>query len=151
MLAGGTGGRAQSDDWPGVATGAHRNGFAARERFLSLFREGDFVAASGNVLPWKVECDVLTADDWRVLAKTVADVIQFGAIEGVPRGGLSFAQALEPYMADEGPLLIVDDVLTTGASMERHRRGRDAIGIVAFARVKDLPPWISAVWRWGLA
>lgn len=116
---------------------------------MSLFQRGDFVAASGATLPWKVECDALTPEDWRTLAGAVAGAVRFGTVEGVPRGGLAFAEALAPY-ASTGPLLIVDDVLTTGGSMERHRAGRDAIGVVAFARVGELPPWITAVWRWGL-
>ncbi|KKL20362.1 hypothetical protein LCGC14_2456230, partial [marine sediment metagenome] len=40
-------------------------------------------------------------------------------------------------------LLIVDDVLTTGASMEKQRAGRtNTIGAVIFAR-GDCPAWVK--------
>jgi len=43
-----------------------------------------------------------------------------------------------------GRLLIVDDVCTTGASMEAHRRGRDALGAVLFAR-GPVPSWVYSL------
>ncbi len=52
----------------------------------------------------------------------------------MPIGGLRLAQAMQPYVSSSGPLLIVDDVLTTGQSMEKHRAGREAIGAVIFMR-----------------
>jgi adenine/guanine phosphoribosyltransferase-like PRPP-binding protein len=39
-------------------------------------------------------------------------------------------------------LLIVDDVWTTGGSMEEHRAGRDAIGAVLFAR-GPVADWVT--------
>jgi len=71
----------------------------------------------------------------------VADKLKFGAVEGVPSGGLRFAEALRQYQS-AGPLLIADDVLTTGASMELHRAGRDALGVVIFAR-GPCPAWVA--------
>ena len=112
---------------------------------MGLFRLGQFTAHSGRTLDWKVECDALAPDDWKCLAAMIGPQLRFGAVEGVPRGGLAFADALAPY-ATEGPLLIADDVLTTGGSMEAQRSGRDAIGVVAFARSAP-PSWVSAVWR----
>jgi hypothetical protein len=109
-----------------------------------MFLLQEFTAHSGQRLDWKIECDNLTTADWMTLAKVAADMLPpFGAVEGVPSGGLALADALRTH-ATEGPLLIVDDVLTTGGSMEHHRAGRDAIGIVAFAR-GPLPPWVKAI------
>ena len=113
---------------------------------MPLFDPRPFVGAGGASLPWKIECDALTKDDWIALAKVAGPGLRFGSVEGVPRGGLPFARALLPYLTD-GPLLIVDDVLTSGHSMERHRDGRDAIGVVAFQRGVTRPTWIKPVWR----
>lgn len=114
---------------------------------MNLFRVGEFVAASGSVLTWKVECDALTAGDWECLAAMAAKLLPtFGRVEGVPTGGERFAAALRGH-ATPGcdTLLIADDVLTTGVSIERHRAGRTAIGVVAFAR-RTTPQWVKAVW-----
>ena len=71
----------------------------------------------------------------------------------LPRGGIMFAEALEPYASnrDEHPWLIVDDVLNTGSSMNEERDrlralGVDAIGIVAFAR-QPCPDWVYPIFQ----
>ncbi len=107
---------------------------------------GGFKSNSGKVLPWKIECDDLTSQDWECAARIVMDCVGwFGEVEGVPRGGLSFANALRPFVTG-GPLLIVDDVLTTGSSMEAQRNGRAAIGFVLFAR-GTCPHWIRPIFE----
>lgn len=118
--------------------------------FGVLFRLGRFMSAAREPLSWKVECDALTWNDWLCLAEVIGPRLHFGQVEGVPRGGCPLARALEMYATPGGPLLIVDDVLTTGSSMERHRAGRDAIGVVLFAR-SDCPEWITPVWQLGRA
>lgn len=112
-----------------------------------MFSLGDFKSSSGTVLPWKIECDSLGSEDWDCIASIVVNQfgVQFGDVEGVPRGGLPFAKALRPYIT-EGPLLIVDDVLTTGASMEAQRASRPALGFVLFAR-REPSPWIQPIFR----
>ena len=111
----------------------------------ALFQSWDFHLHSGARSTWKVECDNLTPADWETLAHMAVEVLPpFGAIEGVPRGGLALAGALQAH-ATAGPLLIVDDVLTTGASMEAQRAGRGAIGLVVFARGR-CPSWVTALW-----
>ncbi len=103
-----------------------------------------FKSNSGLILPFKIECDTLTYNDWRCLAAIAASIIgEFGDIEGVPQGGLPFANTLSRYKT-KGPLLIVDDVLTTGGSMERQRDGRQVKGIVAFARSTP-PDWVQYI------
>lgn len=117
---------------------------------MSLFRSGYFPLHSGGVSPWKIDCDALTDEDTATLAAMLYERLpSFGAVEGIPQGGLRLAAALRPYReahrayADD-PLLIVDDVATTGASLERHRAGRPAIGAVIFARC-PVPPWVTAL------
>lgn len=56
---------------------------------MSLFKLGDFELHSGQRSNWKIDCDALTPADWRALAKMIVDrLAPFGAVEGVPRGGL---------------------------------------------------------------
>ena len=113
---------------------------------IALFQKVNFISHSGLRLKWKIECDALTDAEWEGLACIASEFLPtFGAVEGVPRGGLKFAQALMPYITS-GPLLIVDDVFTTGKSMEDHRQGRDAIGCVAFSRGK-CPEWITPLFQ----
>ncbi len=113
-----------------------------------MFRSGAFKLASGVAADWKIDCDYLTRGDWGTIAHVVARMVApFGAVEGVPRGGLPFAEALKRYVSPAAPylftpLLIVDDVLTTGGSMERLRAGRDAFGVVLFAR-GPCPEWVT--------
>lgn len=123
-----------------------------------LFHHGRFKLHSGDWSSWKVECDALTPADWRTLAALVAERLTFYAVVGVPRGGLPFAEALAPYVSDHGDsYLIVDDVLTSGPSMEEMRRAVDGAsypnprtrGVVAFAR-GQCPSWVQAIWQWGL-
>lgn len=108
-----------------------------------LFRTGVFALHSGEMSPWKIDCDALADDDFATLARMLADVLpcSFGTVEGVPRGGLRWARALEKFARPGGGLLIVDDVLTTGGSMEGLRAGRDAMGAVIFAR-GPVPSWV---------
>ncbi len=123
---------------------------------MTLFSEGEFEARSG-VLPWKVECEALTNAEWGWAAARVAERFWIRAVHGVPTGGMKFANALKAHQDMHGEcVLIVDDVLTTGASMEAARRahtrgmiGLPRVGIVMFARVKPAA-WITPIWQyWG--
>lgn len=114
--------------------------------FKPLFKLETFISHSKEILRWKIECDALTTDDWKCLAwVTRARIGSFGSVEGVPAGGCYLANWLEPYIT-RGPLLIVDDVLTTGQSMEEHRAQRAAIGAVIFAR-GPCPKWITPIFQ----
>lgn len=109
---------------------------------VTLFQAGSVMLHSGQVSDFKIDCDVLSDADLETLARLIAERCgPFGAVEGVPRGGLRLASALMPH-ATTGRLLIVDDVLTTGASMEQQRAERDAIGAVIFAR-GPCPSWVT--------
>ena len=114
---------------------------------MNLFQTGNFTLHAGEASPFKIDCDALTQADWQTLAALVAARVQFGRVHGIPTGGCALAAALEPY-ATTGPLLIVDDVLTTGTSMEAARAaaGEPCVGVVVFAR-REPPDWIQAVFR----
>lgn len=105
----------------------------------ALFFSGLVQLHSGEASDWKIDCDALTDADWANVAWLIAHRIKFGDVVGVPRGGLALADALRPYCTS-GPRLVVDDVLTTGRSMEEFRKSGD-VGVVLFAR-GACPEWI---------
>lgn len=132
---------------------------SGRKIKMNLFQLGDFTLHSGNKSFWKIECDALTDNDWKTLAAIVADRFHFSSVVGIPKGGKKLAWALEEYTCHEPncPLLIVDDVLTTGISFEDFLRQliRDGVnvssisGLVVFARGK-CPSWVTPIFQlWG--
>ena len=109
----------------------------------SLFQRGNFTLHSGQKSHFKIDCDALTDEDWEALAEMIWEKAgNFGKVIGVPTGGLKLAKALDKYATD-GAILIVDDVLTTGRSMEEMKAACDGnvIGAVVFAR-NECPAWI---------
>lgn len=117
-----------------------------------LFKWGTFTSAAGLELDWKIECDALTKDDWACIAAVGArSLAPFSMVLGVPRGGLPLAKALEPYCSKSGRILIVDDVWTTGKSMQDFANNHDGVddwwfGFVAFARA-PLPLFVTCFAR----
>ena len=121
---------------------------------MTLFKRGKFTSHSGIELDFKIECDALTDEDIKCVAEYIASKVDGRfMVQGIPRGGCRLADALEQYEDLQAPfqILIVDDVLTTGASMEKTKADQppqilkdDIIGWVIFARGK-LPDWVHAV------
>lgn len=112
-----------------------------------LFNIQPFVSHSGLKLDWKIDCDALGAEDLMALAKLISRRFKFGSVLGIPTGGVGLAFALKPYIT-VGPRLIVDDVLTTGASMEEAHTLPDDIGVVIFARGPH-SDWITPIFTCG--
>lgn len=109
---------------------------------MNLFNFGDFPLASGTRSPFLIDCKFLSHEEWIALTDLALCFLKpFTEVEGVPTGGNYWADCLANYCQPEGGLLIVEDVWTTGASMEKQRAGRKAQGIVLFARSMP-PPWV---------
>lgn len=130
-----------------------------RAAVTDLFSPTPFRSHSGLDLSWKIDCDALSDVDLDTLAQRYAAAIKpagqvYGEIVGVPRGGLRFAEALRRYVETNGNQwqthLVVDDVLTTGSSMEAFWRERwptrfsGVRGIVIFAR-GACPSWVQPI------
>lgn len=111
-----------------------------------LFQSGSFCLSSGVRSSFKIECDSLTDGDWECLALLLSTRLPaFGSVEGIATGGTKLASQMKQYVT-AGPVLIVDDVGTTGNSLERQRAGRKAVGAVVFAR-NQLPTWVKPLFK----
>lgn len=111
---------------------------------MGLINYGIVQLHSGGLANWVINCEALTDADLEAIARIAAEDMlpPFGSVEAIPRGGVRLAEAMRPYIT-VGPSLIVDDVLTTGRSMERARDGRTVLGLVIFAR-GEAPSWVRA-------
>jgi len=126
--------------------------FHVREKHL--FVEEDFIGHSGGELHWKIECDAITSPEWKCIARMIFERERrpFQAVIGIPRGGVELGKWLNEYSTQnpEHPYLIVDDVLTTGGSMneyrEEHFDEKESFGWVVFAR-KQPQPWVKALFQ----
>jgi len=97
---------------------------------IDLFQTGNFVSHAGLNLTWKIEMDAISDAEWECLAKMISEVEnrQFSEVIGIPRGGIKLQNALSNYTSGHcaDPILIVDDVWTTGGSF----REFSEIGII---------------------
>ena len=127
---------------------------------LFQFITEGFTLHSGGRSNFKIECDALTNDDIECLAWMIRKLVpNFKEVYGVPRGGLRLEKVLKKYEKGAGPILIVDDVYTTGNSMREFTRevvlrkydetSQPLRFIVLFARTKT-PEWIIPLFQlWG--
>jgi hypothetical protein len=113
----------------------------------SLFKCGSFKLHSGQMSGWKIDCDALIKEDWETLAFIARELmLPFGSTYGIPKGGTLLANLMEPFCT-KGPMLICDDVLTTGKSMEEARKNYPyANGLVVFARAAP-PQWVTPIFQ----
>lgn len=112
----------------------------------NLFQSGKFTLHGGAESSFKIDCEALTEADLDCLARMISDLVgPFSCVYGVPTGGVRIANALRKYSTGTPwPNLIVDDVLTTGASMEEEyaKHAGKHIGAVIFAR-GPVPSWVT--------
>jgi hypothetical protein len=117
---------------------------------VSLFELANITLHSGRESFFKIECDALTGADWQAAGGMLARILPpFCGVLGVPRGGIRLMKALVPYQQwGAHRSLIVDDVWTTGASMEEFREAKqdrlspEVIGAVLFAR-GPVADWVT--------
>jgi len=141
------------DDPVGPAPWPDRLHWQRREREngnpYHLFKFGWFASHSGFQLPWKLDCESgLDTEDWEAIASLIAWKFAFRSVYGIPKGGTALARALDKHVTPGYPVLIVDDVLTTGRSFINARASlgnpEDCIGVVVFAR-GVCPDWVFPI------
>lgn len=119
----------------------------------NLFIKKRFKMKSGGMSDFKIECDALKEEDYDTIAFLISRKVKYKKAYGVPRGGLVFAEKLNKYASNESDLiLIAEDVVTTGKSMEDFREKlmqenstyKNILGVTAFSR-GPLPMWIKSV------
>ncbi len=117
---------------------------------MNLFQLKETKLHSGAMSEYKIEADALTDEDLECLAYLVSKKKKFSKVYGVPRGGLRFAEKLKKYESnDKNDLpLIVDDVCSTGASLEEfaNKLGVDCEGVVIFNR-GVCPNWVEPIFQ----
>jgi hypoxanthine phosphoribosyltransferase len=96
----------------------------------------------------------LVWNDENNIAQLISNVIPpFNNVVGIPKGGTRLASLLSKYTnGSSNRILIVDDVLTTGNSMETKKKeiestiddGKEVIGVVMFAR-NECPDWVIPI------
>lgn len=133
---------------------------------MNLFETGDFILHNGAATFWRLNAECFSSDDLIKFAQIVLANVWFHGIDrvvGVPTGGEAFAEAIRrlrtyPLLEDAAYVpdhpgaftLIVDDVLTTGASMQNAARRVKSpiVGAVIFARPDPytgkfcVPDWV---------
>ena len=122
---------------------------------IDLFQKINFTSHSGLDLTWKIEMDALSHGDWECIAQMIFELSPpFREAIGIPRGGVKLGKLLNLHGTGkkEDPICIVDDVLTTGGSMDEFKTKRqwrnptNYIGWVVFSR-SQTPHWVNALFQ----
>ncbi len=141
----------------------------SEEQDEPLIQFGEYSLNSGLTSDYKLVADAFIRANIKGLPKLISRMVgPFGSVYGVSRGGLKLAERLKPLVFNGTlgghlvPHLIVDDVLTTGRSLQRafdaHKsqwpggepnplnRPPAIIGCVVFARGR-CPPWVKSLFQ----
>jgi orotate phosphoribosyltransferase len=124
---------------------------------VTLIEHGQFTLHSGRHSDYRIDCRALSDDDIESLASMVARRFRFRSVHSIPRGGDRLGRALEKYALPDDhnawDVLLVDDVMTTGISMNTARAdleayGYSVIGVVIFGRACGVDPdWINPIFH----
>ena len=125
---------------------------SSTELLMDLFQEYDYVGHAGGKLTWKIECDAISDAEWEVLANLVLHYEKrpFRVAIGIPTGATKLGNILNKHSTGDRrhPVLVVDDVYTTGTSFrefkEQNYKDEHIIQWVIFAR-KPTTPDINAI------
>jgi len=109
---------------------------------MDLFQEVDIIGHAGGRLTWKIECDAISDAEWEVLAKQILHYERrpFRVAIGIPSGATKLGDILNRYASGQPqhPVLVVDDVYTTGTSFkefkQKHYQDEHIMQWVIFAR-----------------
>lgn len=134
----------------------HNNYYFKAMQMNNIFKIGEFVLASGKKSKYKIDLEHLKDEDWETIAWWTSSLVgPFSSVEGVPTGGLKMAKHLQKFVGVSGPHLIVDDIVTSGGSMNRQRdkylshpenQGKEVVGVVVIAR-GPCPWWINCIFN----
>lgn len=97
---------------------------------MPLFKLESFKSASGNILPFKIECDALTDVDLKCIGYLIEQHIKYSNnmgntykdIIGIPTGGarlLKYVDIDNLVTKSSEYILLIDDVLTTGSTINK--------------------------------
>jgi hypoxanthine phosphoribosyltransferase len=122
---------------------------------MAMFVDEEFTSHAGLKLGWKIEMDALYVSDWRCLAKMILEHEKrpFRKAVGIPRGGKRLGDILNESATGNSndPVLIVDDVYTTGTSfrdfIEEYYPDDNIICWTVFARNKIDKRHINALFQ----
>ena len=123
---------------------------------IDLFQKVDFKSHAGLDLKWKIEMDALTPNEWDCISTMILEISPpFKEAIGIPRGGSFLGKLMNRHGTGkrEHPICIVDDVLTTGLSMNEFKTKRQwrnpskYIGWVVFARIIPPDDWVRALFQ----
>jgi len=118
---------------------------------MNLLQRKTFTTHAGNIAHFKIECDALTDEELETFAFLISEKFKFKLVYGIPSGGNKIAAILEKYVdPTSNYVLIIDDVYTTGKSMEDASKIFEDVqlqGVVLFARAPIKHSWVSAVFQ----
>jgi len=108
---------------------------------MDLFQRYDYKSHANLDLTWKLECDAISDGEWSVLARIISELESrpFSDVVGVPRGGVKLENEMLNYVSGNknDPVLIVDDVWTTGTSF------KEFVGIHVIEKMTEHVGWFG--------
>ena len=122
-----------------------------------MFKFKPFKSHAGKPLNWKIECDTLAQEDIDCLADLISMTHSYKNVDHPPTKSANLINLVSKLALRTSPdgdydYLIVDDILTTGKSMNEiyeHLHighSKKTKGVVIFAR-SECPHWITPIFQ----